>query len=356
MNVKFEEWSLEDVLSLLFGEEAKYIVQVIRGKDLDGIPESVFINKTIKDNIVDGYTHLAQNYYGGTFGDKFTPSSALGVCLNPLIITCWLRDKGIFDSLFFYESPPEGAEEKITALKESINKEFDSIDFKEFSRSDYWSKTEFYVLLFGKSYSDIFFPHLFRQFPPNLDQEIFKVERFLDAAIEKKILVAIQSAIPRLLSEDYFFNDYFDKFEPTQLLAILDSKGYPVPADLLKSIEEGKFDDAEGLLKELHESMLYLLEHGKNPHQPPKKAQPHSSTVRGKTLLIKNGIEVIAVRLLRENPETPLMELAGHEEIRTVIESIDPNSVLADETVVTWLREAAKKNGIKRKSGRPRKK
>ena len=97
-----QEWSLEDVLSLLFGEEAKFIVPIMRGRNLDGIPKSVYKNnKTAKDKIVDGFTGLAENYYGGTFGDDYFPSTVLDVSLNPLIVMHWLRDEGIFVELFF---------------------------------------------------------------------------------------------------------------------------------------------------------------------------------------------------------------------------------------------------------------
>ena len=97
-----QEWSLEDVLSILFGEEARFIVQIMLGRNLDGIPKSVYKNnKTAKDKIVDGFTGLAENYYGGTFGDDYFPSTVLDVRLNPLIVTCWLRDEEIFEELFF---------------------------------------------------------------------------------------------------------------------------------------------------------------------------------------------------------------------------------------------------------------
>jgi len=356
MNQSFQEWSLEDVLSILFGEEAKLIVQSIRGRNLDAIPKSVYENKAIKDKVIDGFSLLVENCYGGTTVEPLCfKSLSLDVKLNPLIIVRWLRDEGIFEEIFCFEPMPEGAEEKLTSLKESVAKEFDSIYLKEFSRADFWSRPEFYALLLGETYSDTFFPRLFRQFDSKLEQYISVIEKFLIVAIEKGNLVATSSAASTLLPEDYSFVDGGDRFEPLQLLTVLDSKGYPIPDDLLKSIEKGEFDKAGELLGKLRENMLHLLEHGKNPYQSPSKALPHPTTTKGKNNLIKKALKEIAPRLFKDNLEIPYVKLAEDSEVKELIRSIDPDSVISPGTLVKWLGKAAKEARIIRKVGRPRK-
>ena len=351
-----QEWSLEDVLSLLFGEEAKFIVPIMRGRNLDGIPKSVYKNnKTAKDKIVDGFTGLAENYYGGTFGDDYFPSTVLDVSLNPLIVTCWLRDEEIFEELFFSAPFPEGTEEKLASLKESVAKEFDSIDLKELSRADYWSKQEFYALLFGNAYSDTFFPRLLQQFSPKLEQYISEIDKFIIGAIEKGDLVVTASNTSSLLPQRYYFQDNGNRFEPLQFLAVLDSKGYPIPHGLMESISERDFDEAGKLLDQLREMMLYHLEHGKNLHQLPKKAPPSILTDRGRNDAVREEIKRIAVRLFKENPNSTYGDLITTIEVRDAIDKIHPDSSLTRGTLTKWFRQAAKENGFKRKSGRPRK-
>jgi len=277
MSRTLQEWSLEDVLSIFFGEEANFIVQAIRGESEENLPESIYENKATKEKIIVGFTQLAQNYYGGTFGDEFFPSTVLDVSLNPLIVTCWLRDEGIFDEMYFCISMPLVEAEKITNIKMSAAKDFDSIDLKEFARADYWSETEFFVLLFGEAYSDTFFPYMLREFPLSLDKNISTIKKFLIGASERGKLIAISSATPTLLPECYLFQDNYlfkengIRFEPTQLLAVLDLKGFPIPDGLMEYINGGKFDEAEELLSELRKNMLCLL--GSKdvfPDQPPQ--------------------------------------------------------------------------------------
>ncbi len=107
MKETLQNWSLEDVLSTLFGGcEAKLIVQSMRGGNPDDTPENIFKNKDAKDKIVDGFIHLARNYYDETIAESysvvgdFSQWAALELELNPLIIMRWLRDEGIFDELF----------------------------------------------------------------------------------------------------------------------------------------------------------------------------------------------------------------------------------------------------------------
>ncbi len=355
-------------MSILFGEEAKYIAQVIRGGSIENLPESIYKNKDIKDRVVDGFTHLAENCHGGCIGDEYFPSSALDVGLNPLIVTRWLRDEGIFASLFFCESMPEGGEEKIASLKESVAKDFDSIDLKELSRADYWSKAEFFALLFGEAYSDTFFPYMFQQSPFNLDKNIATIEKFLIGASERGELVATSSATPTLLSQYDLYEDDDKRFEPTQLLAVLDAKGYPIPDGLLKSIEGGEFDEAGKLLGGLRENMLYLLESGgvfqDQPPQPQTKLEAikdaaevldkniwicrgdfWSITWNGRPeIIIKDslGMQCIAHLLLKEKVEisaTELGKIANFEpqEIKSAkSKRLSPGSVSSDKEASDW--------------------
>ena len=350
-----QEWSLEDVLSILFGDDGDFIVRAIRGENLKDAPESVYKNKDIKTKVIDGFSRLVENYYEGTIGEPYITEPYLGVKLNPLIVTHWLRNENIFDDLYFCEPMPKGSEETITSLKESVAKEFESIDLKELSRADYWSKQEFYALLFGNAYSDTFFPRLLQQFSPKLEQYISEIDKFIIGAIEKGDLVVTSSTTPTLLPQAYFFQDNGNRFEPTQLLAVLDSKGYVIPHGLMESISERKFDEAGKLLDQLREMMLYYLKHGKNLHQLPKKAPPSILTDRGRIDAVREEIKRIAVRLFKENPNSTYEDLITTIEVRDAIDKIHPDSSLTPGTLTKWFRETAKENGFKRKSGRPKK-
>jgi hypothetical protein len=298
MNKKLQGWSLEDVLGILFGEyEAKLIVQSMRGGNSDDIPESILKNKDAKDKIVDGFIHLARNYYDETIAESYSivgdffQWAALELELNPLIVTRWLRDDdGIFAGLFFCESMPEGGEGKIASLKESVAKDFDSINLKEFSRADYWSKAEFYVLLFGEAYSDIYFPEGFQKFPPSLNHEINQIEKYLTGAIEKGQLQTHASAVTPMLGERYLFDDDGRRYEPVQILSVLKSKQYPVPDKLIEHLEEGKYDQAAEQLKELRSKMLLLLK--KADASPDNKKNDLEKFIRELRVWCDNEIEI----------------------------------------------------------------
>lgn len=291
MNKNLQGWSLGYVLDILFGGyEAKLIAQSMRGSNSDDIPESISQKKMTINKVIDGFTYLAENFYDCTFGDDYAPSTALDVDLNSLLVICWLRDEKLFEELFFWRPMPEGTEEEITGFKESIAKDFGAINLEEFSKADYWSKAEFYVLLFGEAYSDTYFPEGFQKFPPSLNHEISRIEKYLTGAIEKGQLQTHASAVAPMLGERYLFDDDGRRYEPVHILSVLKSKQYPVPDKLIAYLEEGKYDQAAEQLKELRSKMLLLLK--KVDASPDNKKNDLEKFTRELRVWCNNDIEI----------------------------------------------------------------
>jgi hypothetical protein len=315
MSKNLQGWSLEDVLGILFAEEeAKFIVQSMRENNSEYIPENAFKNKAIKDQVINGFSHLAENYYGGKLGDDYFPSTPLDIRLNPLIVTRWLKDSVIFDNLFFCQPLPEGANEKITSLRESIAKDFDSIDLKEFSKADYWSETEFHILLFGGARADIYFPELLRQFPVRLNQEIIRIEKYLIGAIERGRLDRLSSSVKPIIAECYLFDDDGGRYDPTQLLSILQSKQYPVPNLLIEFLKEQKYAQAAEQLKILRSNMRQLIESAST--SPGDKLENLDKFVGELRVWCVNDIE-INIQKPGQKPFVANSDILGFQNVKT---------------------------------------
>ncbi len=266
-----QKWSLEDTLNLLFGKEASFIVNEIR-RGREGDPIDFYRNRDRMRSFASSFVKLYENKNDLYLGSDYLLEKCLKVSYYPLAITNWFREAQVLEGLFHTNKLPESTRVKIENLKEVVAKDFDSICFEDFARADFWLKTEFFVLLFGEVYSDAFFPMVFKTDEPWREELFINLENHLQGAIETRKLLEIESSIPTLLPEQYLSEDNGIRYKTDQLVDMLQRKSYPVPQELLASLENGGIAKSAKLLKKLRRNMACLLEEGESS----KNASAHT--------------------------------------------------------------------------------
>lgn len=252
------KWSLEDTLYMLFGGEASFIVNEIR-REGKGDPIDFYRNRDSMRSFASSFVKLYENKHDQYLGSDYLLEKNLKVSYFPLAITSWFRKAQILEDLFHSSKPPESIRAKIDSLKEMTAKDFDEISFEDFAKADFWRKTEFFILLFGGNYSNVFFPKFFQTIEPSGEKLFLELENYLSGAIAAGEIVPTEFSAPPLLSEQYLFEDDGFSYRPSQLVGMLQRKSYPVPQELLASLENGEIAKSSKLLKKLRRNMTCLL-------------------------------------------------------------------------------------------------
>jgi len=139
----------------------------------------------------------------------------------------------------------------------------------------------------------------------NRDNEEAKFNQLLDAVFRSRTL-------------ENFGNKERPGVNPSEFLPWLAQKGYPLPSGLIEKLEQYDHDELAQELKQFHENMIYLIEHGKNPPGilKPKKTEKKKIKKAGRPPHPRiEQVKKVAIALRKNHPQMTIEAMTNHRKI-----------------------------------------
>jgi hypothetical protein len=303
-----ETWSIEEVLKLLCGpSDPSAIIRGETHRPMGELLETAanqgrFGKATVYMEPGSGYTPCWDILYLAEINDGHFVNENLDLILDlpvhPLRVIEWIDDVFEYDETFHSLSIESKTFtlnlQLFTILQEwrtrrdqgEIKDPVADVSFEKLVKADLWLRTEIHVALFGETYSKRYPSFIYHHYKPKLEEHLRTVDTYIEGALAtEKLKKYPHQGAKSLLIENHGFDEYYeykDDYQgidiytknelkgrkgitPKDALEVLKFKGYPVPNDLTKAINNGKWENAEKLLKRLREGFLYFVEHGELP-------------------------------------------------------------------------------------------